>query len=73
MAMRSNEIDRFDTKQRMFNLRTEIEEITVMVRELRRRQAAAGYDRAAARLAAAQAQVQQLAGAPRKPLGMPAP
>lgn len=71
--MRAAEIDRFNTKQRMFNLRTEIEEITETVRELRRRQAAAGYDRAAARLAAAQAQVQQLAGAPGKPLGMPAP
>lgn len=70
--MRTDEVV-YDIEQQLFDLRTEIEEITVMVRELRRRHAAAGYDRAAARLAAAQAQVQQLAGAPRKPLGMPAP
>ena len=55
----------FDIQQQLFDLRAEIEEITVIVRELRRRHAAAGYDRAAARLAAAQAQVQQLSGAPR--------
>ncbi len=71
--MRAEEIDRFDTQQRMFNLRTEIEEITVMVRELRRRHAAAGYEQAAARLSAAQAQLQQLSKPPRKTLGMPAP
>jgi hypothetical protein len=70
--MRTDEVI-YDIEQQLFDLRTEIEEITVMVRELRRRQAAAGYARASARLAAAQAQVQQLAGAPRKPLGMPAP
>ena len=70
--MRTDEVV-YDIEQQLFDLRTEIEEITVIVRELRRRDAAAGYDRAAARLAAAQAQVQQLAGAPRKPLGMPAP
>ena len=63
----------YDIERHLFAMRTEIEEITVIVRELRRRDAAAGYDRAAARLAAAQAQVQQLAGAPRMPLGMPAP
>lgn len=70
--MRIDEVT-YDIPQQLFNFRTEIEEVTVMVRELRRRHAAAGYDRAAARLAAAHAQVQQLAGAPRKPLGMPAP
>jgi hypothetical protein len=70
--MRTDEVV-YDIEQQLFDLRTEIEEITVIVRELRRRDAAAGYDRAAARLAAAQAQVQQLAGAPRKPLGMPEP
>lgn len=70
--MRTDEVV-YDIEQQLFDLRTEIEEITVIVRELRRRHAAAGYDRAAARLAAAQAQMQQLSGAPRKPLGMPAP
>ena len=70
--MRTDEVV-YDIEQHLFALRTEIEDITIIVRELRRRHAAAGYELAAARLAAAQAQVQQLAGAPRKPLGMPAP
>ena len=70
--MRTDEVVH-NTKQHLFDLRTEIEDITVMVRELRRRHAAAGYEQAAARLSAAQAQVQLLSKPPRKPLGMPAP
>lgn len=70
--MRIDEVA-YDIPQQLFNLRTEIEEITVMVRELRLGHAVAGYEQAAARLSAAQAQVQHLSKPPRIALGMPAP
>ncbi len=70
--MRIDEVTH-DIPQQLFAMRTEVEEITVMVRELRRRHAAADYEQAAARLAAAQARVQHLSKPPRIALGMPAP
>lgn len=63
----------FDTHQRMYDLKSEIEAITVVVRQMRERQASGDVAAAEERLAAAQAQLQQLTRPPRKTLGTPPP
>lgn len=63
----------FDVQQRMYNLKGEIEAIAVVVRNMRERQASGDVAAAEAKLAAAQAQLQQLSKLPRKALGGPPP
>ena len=63
----------FDVQLRMYNLKGEIEAIAVVVRNMRERQASGDVAAAEAKLAAAQAQLQQLSKLPRRALGMPPP
>ena len=64
--MRASE---FDIHQRMYDLKGEIEAIAVVVRQMRERQASGDVAAAEARLAAAQAQLQQLSRPPPRALG----
>ena len=63
----------FDVHQRMYNLRGEVEAITVVVRQMRERQATGDVAAAEGRPLAARAQLQQLSQPPRKALGTPPP
>jgi hypothetical protein len=59
----------FDIHQRMYDLKGEIEAITVIVRQMRERQASGDVAAAEARLAAARVQLQQLSQPPPRALG----